>query len=132
MNYPEYFAKLHRMQTTYGDQIVIKKGLEFGIQSHTVESFSVLFERYRSELDFVLFSMRQVEDMEFWTQAMLKRSLLVDPLINYHKNEYLSDKTRSFMLQLQSLFHSSLLRPPVVSSLLPHIWYTHPLPVQVY
>lgn len=68
VNYPEYFSKIDRMRVIYGDRIVIRKGLEFGIQSITVKEFENLFDKYRSELDFVLFSMHQVDNQEFWTQ----------------------------------------------------------------
>lgn len=68
VDYPLYFDKLHRMQARYGDAITIKKGLEFGIQTHTVNQFEKLYIRYQKELDFVLLSMHQVHDLEFWTQ----------------------------------------------------------------
>lgn len=44
VNYPEYFSKLMRMQKTYGDQIAIKKGLEFGIQIGTVPQYEKLYD----------------------------------------------------------------------------------------
>lgn len=68
VNYPEYFAKLLRMRATYGSKITIRAGLEFGIQSTTVEQYEKLFAQYRDELDFVLFSMHQVNNQEFWNQ----------------------------------------------------------------
>ena len=36
VNYPEYFAKLLRMRRIYQGKMVIKAGLEFGVQSHTI------------------------------------------------------------------------------------------------
>ena len=68
VNYPEYFAKIDRMRETYKGKIIIKKGLEFGIQTITVDRYEKLFERYQKELDFVLLSMHQVDNREFWTQ----------------------------------------------------------------
>ncbi len=68
VNYPEYFSKLDRMRETYKGRIVIKKGLEFGIQTITVDPFQKLYDTYRKELDFVLLSMHQVNNLEFWTQ----------------------------------------------------------------
>lgn len=67
VNYPEYFSKIDRMRETY-KQITIKKGLEFGIQTITVDRFEKLFQTYRDQLDFVLLSMHQVNNLEFWTQ----------------------------------------------------------------
>lgn len=41
-------------------------GMEFGIQTHTIPQFETLFCRY--PFDFILLSIHQVEDKEFWTQ----------------------------------------------------------------
>ena len=68
VDYPAYFEKLHRMRKEYKGRIVIKQGLEFGIQSITVDKYEALYNTYRDELDFVLFSMHQVDNKEFWTQ----------------------------------------------------------------
>ena len=72
VDYPVYFSKIDRMREDYGDRILIRKGLEFGIQSHTVPQYQTLYHRYEKELDFVLFSMHQVRDLEFWTQDFQK------------------------------------------------------------
>ena len=68
VNYPEYFAKLLRMRRIYGDRITIRNGLEFGVQVHTIPQYESLVARYGGELDFILLSMHQVENKEFWTQ----------------------------------------------------------------
>ena len=65
VDYPAYFQEFNDLQKKY-PQIKIKKGLEFGIQVHTIEQFQKLFDRY--DLDFVILSCHQVEDKEFWTQ----------------------------------------------------------------
>ncbi len=67
VNYPEYFSKIDRMRETY-KQIVIRKGLEFGIQTITADLFEKLYQTYADQLDFVLLSMHQVNNLEFWTQ----------------------------------------------------------------
>lgn len=66
VDYPRYVEKIRRMQQQYGDQIAVKLGLEFGMQSHTVPQFERLFQRY--PFDFIILSVHQVEDKEFWTQ----------------------------------------------------------------
>ena len=68
VNYPVYFEKLHAMQKTYAGRIAVKQGLEFGIQSVTVQEYQKLYDTYKNELDFILFSMHQVDNLEFWTQ----------------------------------------------------------------
>lgn len=72
VDYPKYFAELSELKAEYDGRITIKKGLEFGIQSITVKEFQKLYDTYRDELDFVLFSMHQVDNLEFWTQDFQK------------------------------------------------------------
>lgn len=66
VNYPEYFGKLLRMEKTYSNKIKIRRGLEFGVQKHTIVRYEELIKKYEKELDFVLLSIHQVEDKEFW------------------------------------------------------------------
>ena len=66
VDYPKYFHELSSLQEKYHDQITIKKGIEFGIQTHTIPQYQKLFDRY--PFDFVILSCHQVEDTEFWTQ----------------------------------------------------------------
>lgn len=54
----------------YGGEITIRQGLEFGIQTHTTSKYEDLTENY--PLDFVILSIHQVEDKEFWTQDFQK------------------------------------------------------------
>lgn len=67
VDYPNYLKKLHRMQKRYAGKISIRAGLEFGIQTITIDAYETLFNRYRDQLDFVLLSMHQVDNREFWT-----------------------------------------------------------------
>lgn len=66
VDYPRYMAQLHELQQRYGDRIRIKIGLEFGMQTHTIPRYRTLMARY--PLDFVILSIHQVGDQEFWTQ----------------------------------------------------------------
>ncbi len=65
-DYPRYMAKIRRLQGKYGDAITIRTGMEFGVQTHTIPEFEALFSRY--QFDFIILSIHQVEDKEFWTQ----------------------------------------------------------------
>lgn len=67
VDYPRYFEKISRLQREWAGRITIKKGLELGVQTITVEKNQKLFDRYRHELDFILLSMHQVDNKEFWT-----------------------------------------------------------------
>ena len=47
-------------------------GMEFGMQTHTVPQFQKLFDRYQDRLDFIILSLHQIDDKEFWTQEFQK------------------------------------------------------------
>ncbi len=66
VNYPVYYETYKRLQKEYGDKISLKLGMEFGMQAHTIEKYEKLFARY--PFDFIILSVHQVEDKEFWTQ----------------------------------------------------------------
>lgn len=66
VDYPRYMAAIRDLKHRYGDKITIKTGLEFGMQVHTIPQFEALFHRF--PFDFIILSVHQVEDKEFWTQ----------------------------------------------------------------
>lgn len=66
VDYPSYAAQIEILRKRYGEQITIRMGMEFGIQMHTIPQFGALYGRY--PFDFILLSVHQVEDREFWTQ----------------------------------------------------------------
>lgn len=70
VDYPRYEERIRKMQELYGDKITVKMGLEFGMQMHTARQFQTLYDRY--PFDFILLSIHQVEDKEFWTQDFQK------------------------------------------------------------
>lgn len=70
VDYPRYIAAIKELQHKYKDKIVIKTGLEFGIQTHTIPQFETLFRKF--PFDFIILSIHQVEDKEFWTQDFQK------------------------------------------------------------
>ena len=66
MDYPRYAEQIRQMQRLYGDRIAIRMGMEFGMQMHMIPQFQALYDRY--PFDFIILSVHQVEDKEFWTQ----------------------------------------------------------------
>lgn len=100
VNYPEYFAKLMRMKKTYGDKITIKEGLEFGIQTITIPEYEKLYADWAGELDFVLLSMHQVDNKEFWTQ---------DFQANKTQEEYRTKYLEEILAVQQQFKHYSVL-----------------------
>lgn len=65
VNYPLYVKQISELQKKYSKDISIKLGLEFGIQTHTIPQYEALFKKY--PFDFIILSIHQVEDKEFWT-----------------------------------------------------------------
>ena len=66
VDYPAYFAEIAQLKAKYGHKIRIVAGLEFGVQVHTVKRYEKLFLQW--PLEFVILSIHQVEDKEFWNQ----------------------------------------------------------------
>lgn len=69
-DYPLYFKTIEEMKNRYGHQITIKTGMEFGMQKHTIPQYQALFDRY--SFDFILLSIHEIDDQEFWNQDYLK------------------------------------------------------------
>lgn len=63
--YPEWDRELTALQKKYEGQIIVHRGMEFGMQQSTIPQFELLFQRY--PFDFILLSCHQVDNMEFWT-----------------------------------------------------------------
>lgn len=70
VDYPLYDAKIKELQYLYGEEITIKMGMEFGMQTHTIEQYKALLRKY--SFDFIILSVHQVDDQEFWTQDFQK------------------------------------------------------------
>lgn len=70
VDYPKYVEEVEAARRLYGDRIKIKLGLEFGMQVHTIPQYQALFRRY--PFDFIILSVHQVENKEFWTQDFQK------------------------------------------------------------
>ena len=65
VDYGKYFPMIEKLQGKYKDKIAIKAGLEFGVQTHTIPQYEKLFNSY--PFDFIILSIHQVGDQEFWT-----------------------------------------------------------------
>ncbi len=66
VDHPRYFQRVSQLREAYADRITLKFGAEFGIQTHTIPQYEALRAVY--PYDFILLSVHQVEDKEFWTQ----------------------------------------------------------------
>ena len=70
VDYPKYYDSYLKLKEKYKDKITLKLGLEFGMQMHTIDKYEKLFKRY--PFDFIILSVHEVEDKEFWTQDFQK------------------------------------------------------------
>ena len=67
VDYDAYIPCIADLRTRWAGRLTVKCGLELGVQTHTIPQFNALWERYGDKLDFVLLSVHQVGDAEFWT-----------------------------------------------------------------
>ena len=86
VNYPDYFKEIEILKNKYKDRIIIKKGLEFGIQTHTVEKFRNLFNSY--DLDFIILSCHQSDNKEFWNYAYQEGKTEDEYNLGYYQEIY--------------------------------------------
>lgn len=70
VHYELYFSELEKLSKKYEKNITIKKGLEFGMQVHTIPQFEKLYQS--QDFDFILLSVHQIENKEFWTGEFQK------------------------------------------------------------
>lgn len=61
--------------------------MEFEIQTHTIDKFKKLYNRYT--FDFIILSIHQIEDKDFWTgyfkKVKLKPNIIKNTIKNYMK-----------------------------------------------
>lgn len=65
VDYQKYIETINNLKKQYQDKINIKIGMEFGVQSITINQYNELFNKL--PLDFVILSIHQVNNEEFHT-----------------------------------------------------------------
>ncbi len=83
VDYPLYYNAYQNMRKMYGDKISLKLGMEFGMQAHTIEKYENLFKRY--PFDFIILSVHEIEDKEFWTQDFQRGKSQEEYNMRYYK-----------------------------------------------
>lgn len=69
VDYERYFPAIAEARERFAPELTVKTGMEFGVQSHTIDRFRTLFDRHAAEWDFIILSIHQVGDKEFWDGA---------------------------------------------------------------
>lgn len=67
VDYERYFPCIDEVRERFAPRLAVKTGMEFGVQSHTARRYRELFDRYVDRWDFIILSIHQVQDKEFWT-----------------------------------------------------------------
>ena len=83
VNYPKYYEKYKYLKKKYGNLINLKLGLEFGVQTHTIDKYNELFSRY--SFDFIILSIHQVKNLELWTQDFQKNKTQDEYNMEYYQ-----------------------------------------------
>lgn len=63
-DYRRYFEEIEVLKKKYAGQLIIKAGIEFGVQVGTIQEFIHDFEKY--DFDFIILSNHQIGNKEFW------------------------------------------------------------------
>lgn len=67
VDYDRYIPAIMRARERYAGRLEVRCGMEFGVQSHTRARYDALFDRLSDSLDFIILSIHQIGDKEFWT-----------------------------------------------------------------
>ena len=66
VDYDRYFPTVEAMRERFADDLTVRCGLELGVQTHTIDCYERLLDRWGNHLDFAILSIHQVGDKEFW------------------------------------------------------------------
>lgn len=66
VDYDRYFPTIEAARERFADDLTVRCGLELGVQTHTIERYERLLDRWGDHLDFAILSIHQVGDQEFW------------------------------------------------------------------
>lgn len=66
VDYERYFPAIERARERFAPELTVKTGMVFGVQSHTLDKYQTLFDQHANAWDFIILSIHQVGDQEFW------------------------------------------------------------------
>ena len=85
-SYDDYFKNIREYALKYPN-ITIKTGLEFGMQTNTIQRYEELFKSY--PFDFIIMSVHEIGDMELWTYDYQEGKTQIEYNLGYY-NEILN------------------------------------------
>ncbi|NBJ70017.1 MULTISPECIES: histidinol-phosphatase HisJ family protein [Clostridia] len=83
LDLPNYDAKINEMQCLYQDQIVIRKGLEIGVQPHLLTSCQQIVKA--AYFDFVICSMHTTNKQSLHTSDFFQQQTVEDAYRKYYE-----------------------------------------------
>ncbi len=92
IDYDAFFEQIESCRATYGDQLTIRAGVEFGIQKHTISKYQHDAKQY--PFDFILLSSHEIDNQEFWLYDYQKNKTQLEIHQGYYQN--LLDIIQSF------------------------------------
>lgn len=82
--YDGYFSAIETMKARYAGQLTIKAGIEFGIQTHTIERYRQDAKTY--PFDFIMMSSHEINNQEFWLYAYQEGKTQLEVNRGYYEN----------------------------------------------
>ncbi|MDO4650188.1 MAG: histidinol-phosphatase HisJ family protein [Eubacteriales bacterium] len=83
VDYPRYVERIKALRKKYEGQIKIGLGLEFGMQQQTIDQFQKLYDRF--PFDFIILSLHQIDNKEFWTKEFQRGRTQKEFYIRYYE-----------------------------------------------
>lgn len=92
VDYKDYFKKLDYFKKTYKDKIIIKKGIEMGLQNHVLDK--CIDDIINNDFDFVIASIHTVDKHELIRKNFYKNKTQIEAYRQYY--EILYDMIKKF------------------------------------
>ncbi|MGL5641614.1 MAG: histidinol-phosphatase HisJ family protein [Paraclostridium sp.] len=85
-DYDAYFEKINMLKNKFSGDIVIKKGIEMGVQPHILERCSNDISRY--PFDFVICSMHAIDKIDLYNGTFFNDKTQIQAYENYYETLY--------------------------------------------
>lgn len=83
INVSKYVKEISKLKNKYRKDIIIRTGMEFGVQRQTINKYNKLYNLH--PFDFILLSVHEIDNKEFWDQAYQKNLTQEQYNIGYYE-----------------------------------------------